>query len=430
MTAVSDLFGSCMDFSLQADLNAHKDIKRKLEDRLMRACPPCELRSQLRTQQQRVLVLLEEVETARAAACATQEVVQKYEREVHMLQRALSIHAAEFQRNGEESVHSSLILALAEVCSWADCYDSCNPFALFGSQVCIMLTMPGVATRRHDSFVAVMQAREEAVQRATELICFKKQSARSTGELEQLHEEVEQLRSQKDSISRSLLQMQATVADCQTTIHGLQEERDSALSSLETQAGQMQVCMHGSWPSLPFACCTGQACVSLTASQLVQELERLHHDTRAHASSLLKHCAELKSAAEVAQAARQDEAQSLADQWEARIRQQDCEHQAATDSLRQQLADLAKQLKNASSQSAETREAMEALQQSRDARMHQLEQKLSETQQSLEDCRTAKQRASQLAEAQEQEIHMLHEQVRDQGHHAVHCQSSSMTREN
>lgn len=107
---------SCQQCScVQAELHEQKATNRKLEDRLMRACPPCEVRSQLRTQQQRVLVLLEEVETARAAACATQEVVQKYEREVHMLQRALSIHAGEFQRNGEDSVHSSLILALAEV---------------------------------------------------------------------------------------------------------------------------------------------------------------------------------------------------------------------------------------------------------------------------------------------------------------------------
>lgn len=104
---------------IQAELDEQKAANRKLEDRLMRACPPSELRSQLRTQQQRVLVLLEEVETARAAANATQDVVQKYEREVYMLQRALNVHAAEFQHSDEDSVHSSLILALAEVCQHA-----------------------------------------------------------------------------------------------------------------------------------------------------------------------------------------------------------------------------------------------------------------------------------------------------------------------
>lgn len=86
----------------------------------------------------------------------------------------------------------------------------------------------------------MLQAREEAVQHATELMCLKKQSARSTDELKHLHSEIEELRGQKDTVSKSLLQMQAGVADCQSMIYGLQRERDSALSSLEVQAGQMQ----------------------------------------------------------------------------------------------------------------------------------------------------------------------------------------------
>lgn len=62
-----------------------------------------------------MLVLLEELETSRAAACTMQEVIQKYEREVHMLQRALHVHAEDFKGDGDEPVHSSLIIALAEV---------------------------------------------------------------------------------------------------------------------------------------------------------------------------------------------------------------------------------------------------------------------------------------------------------------------------
>ena len=88
----------------------------------------------------------------------------------------------------------------------------------------------------------MLQAREEAVQHTTELVCFKKQAARSAHEVEQLQKEVQQLHAQKDAIASTLLQVQATTVDHQNSTHSLQEERDSALASLDTQAGQMQVC--------------------------------------------------------------------------------------------------------------------------------------------------------------------------------------------
>lgn len=143
----------------------------------------------------------------------------------------------------------------------------------------------------------------------------------------------------------------------------------------------------------------------------MQELERLHHDTRAHATSLLKHCAELKSAAEASQAARQVDTQSSSMQWEAHMRHMEIEQRAVTDGLKTQLAEMAEQLRSASEQSAEATQAMEALQQGKDSQIHSLENQIAASEYRLEECKAAHKKASQLAEAQEHEIHMLHEQV-------------------
>lgn len=101
---------------MQAALEKEKQLVRKLETKLSHAYPPCELRNKLKTQQHNVLLLQEQLETAQAAANANKEMSSRYEHEIHTLRSALKLHAAEFQDGSEETVHSSLIVALAEVC--------------------------------------------------------------------------------------------------------------------------------------------------------------------------------------------------------------------------------------------------------------------------------------------------------------------------
>lgn len=112
---------------------------RKLEARLAQACPPAELRSKLRAQQQNTLLLQEQLETARAEVSASEELQQRCEREIYMLRSALRVHAAEFQDGSEDTVHSSLIVALAEVrhasaqrCVWRRCQTAEAPWRPHG----------------------------------------------------------------------------------------------------------------------------------------------------------------------------------------------------------------------------------------------------------------------------------------------------------
>jgi hypothetical protein len=103
------------DLSVQAALEKEKQLVRKLETKLSHAYPPCELRNKLKTQQHNALLLQEQLETAQAAANATKEMTSRYEHEIRRLRSALKVHAAEFQDGSQETVHSSLIVALAEV---------------------------------------------------------------------------------------------------------------------------------------------------------------------------------------------------------------------------------------------------------------------------------------------------------------------------
>jgi acetyl-CoA carboxylase beta subunit len=102
---------------VQEALAKEKTLVKKLEAKLSHACPPCELRSKLQAHQRNTLLLQEQLETAQAAANANKEVISRYEREVRTLRSALRVHAAEFQDGSEDTVHSSLIVALAEVCT-------------------------------------------------------------------------------------------------------------------------------------------------------------------------------------------------------------------------------------------------------------------------------------------------------------------------
>jgi hypothetical protein len=86
-----------------------------------------------------------------------------------------------------------------------------------------------------------LQAREESVQLATELLCTKKQAAASKDELRRALAEIFGLRGKKDASEAAVLKLQAVIVNARCDMVGLQEERDSALASLSTQAAQMQV---------------------------------------------------------------------------------------------------------------------------------------------------------------------------------------------
>lgn len=65
--------------------------------------------------QQIISEISERAFTAEASSQAASDVIGKYEREILMLRAALDVHVKDFQDGS--NVHSSLILAVAKVCT-------------------------------------------------------------------------------------------------------------------------------------------------------------------------------------------------------------------------------------------------------------------------------------------------------------------------
>jgi len=67
------------------------------------------------THRQTISEISERAMTAEASSRAASDVIVKYEREILMLRAALDVHVKDFQDGSD--VHSSLILAVAKVCT-------------------------------------------------------------------------------------------------------------------------------------------------------------------------------------------------------------------------------------------------------------------------------------------------------------------------
>jgi hypothetical protein len=103
---------------MQTEVTNNAEKIRLLEARLASACPPHVLRHRMQAERAGAAAAADEAMAARASAASAQDVIDQYQREVTMLKAALEVHAEEFTQSGKGGphIHSSLIMAVAEVC--------------------------------------------------------------------------------------------------------------------------------------------------------------------------------------------------------------------------------------------------------------------------------------------------------------------------